>query len=138
MSVCVLVGRVLFVAIFLYSSIAHLTKTNMMAGYAKSKRVPLPWLATFVGGVFLLVGGVSVLLGIWADLGSLLLAAFLVPTAGYMHGFWEERGGGRMREQTQFLKDAALAGAALMLAGLISYAGHGLGFTLTGPLLHLH
>src|SRR5206468_2311978 len=132
----VMAGRVLFVAVFLYSSVGHLTKTKMMAGYAKSKRVRLPWLATFVGGVFLLAGGLSVLLGVWADLGALLLAVFLVPTAVLMHGFWHERGGGRTIEQTQFLKDLSLAGAALMLAGLLSYAGHGLGLTLTGPLLH--
>jgi uncharacterized membrane protein YphA (DoxX/SURF4 family) len=136
MSFLVLIGRVLFLAIFLYSAIPHLTKTTMMAGYAKSKGVPLPWPATFVGGILLLAGGISVLLGIWADLGALLLAVFLLPTAVLMHAFWRESGEGRMTEQTQFLKDTALAGAALMLTGLISIAGHGLGLTITGPLFH--
>jgi uncharacterized membrane protein YphA (DoxX/SURF4 family) len=86
----------------------------------------------------MLAGGLSVLLGIWADLGALLLVVFLVPTAVLMHGFWRDSGEARMMEQVQFSKDIGLAGAALMLAGLISYAGHALGFTLTGPLFHLH
>jgi uncharacterized membrane protein YphA (DoxX/SURF4 family) len=138
MSVLVLVGRVLFVGVFLGAVLPHLTKTTMMAGYAKSKGVPLAWAATFAGGILLLLGGLSVLLGIWADLGALLLAVFLVPTAVLIHGFWRESGENRTTEQTQFFKDLALAGAALMLVGLISYAGHGLGLTLTGPLFHLH
>jgi putative oxidoreductase len=95
MSILVLAGRVLFVVIFLYSSMNHLTKTRIMAGYAKSKRVPLPRLTTFVSGVLLLVGAAFVLLGIWADAGALLLALFLLPTALWMHGFWHERGAGR-------------------------------------------
>lgn len=138
MSVLVLIGRVLFSAVFLTAVIPHLFKTNMMAAYAKSKGVPQAWLATFVGGILLLAGGISVLLGIWADLGALLLVVFLVPTAVMMHGFWRESGEARMMEQVQFFKDTALAGASLMLMGLISYAGHGLGLTITGPLFHLH
>src|SRR6266545_2401013 len=109
MSVLVLIGRVLFVGVFLSAVIPHLTKTTMMAGYAKSKCVPLAWPATFVGGILLLAGGLSVLLGIWADLGALLLAVFLLPTAVLMHGFWRETGEGRMSEQVHFFKDVGLA-----------------------------
>lgn len=138
MSVLVLIGRVLFVALFLIASLPHFTKTSMMAGYAKSKGVPLAGPATFGGGVLMLLGGLSVLLGIWADLGALLLVLFLVPTAVLMHAFWKENGDDRMTEQTQFLKDISLAGAGLMLIGLISYAGDGLGLTITGPLFHMH
>jgi hypothetical protein len=38
---------------------------------------------------------------------------------------------------TQFLKDLALAGAALMLLALISYVGSDLGLTITGPLFYI-
>lgn len=137
MSVLVLVGRVLFCAIFLYAAVGHLTRTRMMTGFARIKGVPYPRLATVVGGLLLLAGGLSVLLGVWADLGALLLAVFLVPTAALMHRFWWFVGGERSAELTQFLKDIALAGAALMLAGLVAYAGDRLGLTVTGPLFHL-
>jgi putative oxidoreductase len=81
------------------------------------------------------LGGVSVLLGIWADLGSLLLALFLIPTAILMHGFWKETDPqAKMTEMNQFSKDLALGGAALMLLGLFSIAGDKLGLTITGPL----
>jgi uncharacterized membrane protein YphA (DoxX/SURF4 family) len=137
MSVLVLIGRVLFVVLFLSSAFGHLTQTQAMAGYAKSRGVPMAAPAVIVSGLLILVGGVFVLLGIWADLGALLIAIFLVPTAVLMHGFWKESDQARMTEMIQFQKDLALAGAAIMLFALISFAGDHLGLTITGPLFHL-
>jgi putative oxidoreductase len=135
MDVLVLIGRILFAALFLASALGHLTKTQAMAGYAASRGVRAPVPATIGGGLLILVGGLSVLLGIWADLGALLLAVFVVLTAVLMHGFWKETDPqARQTEMTQFLKDLALAGAALMLLALISYVGSDLGLTITGPL----
>jgi putative oxidoreductase len=132
--VLVLIGRILFAALFLQSAIGHLTQTKGMAGYAASKGVPAAYAATLAGGIPLALGGLSVLLGVWADLGALLLVVFLVPTALLIHAFWKESGEARMLEMIQFNKDMALAGAALALAGLFVIAGDDLGLTLTGPL----
>jgi len=134
MSLIVLLGRILFSALFLYSAVGHLTQTNMMAGYAQSRGVPQARLAVLGTGVMLVAGGLSVLLGIWADLGALILFVFLASTAVLIHGFWRDSGEARMTEQVQFFKDTALAGAALMIAGLVSYVGTQLGYTITGPL----
>jgi len=138
MDVVVLIGRILFAFLFLTSGFAHFTKRQMMASYAASKGVPAAMPAVLAGGVLLLAGSVSVLLGIWADLGALLLVSFLVPTAIMMHGFWKETDPqARMSEMAQFSKDTALAGAALMLFAFFAYAGDNLGLTITGPLFHL-
>lgn len=133
MDVLVLIGRILFAALFLGSGLNHLT--NTMAGYAASRGLPAAVPATVGSGLLLLVGGLSVLLGVWADLGALLLAAFLVPTAALMHGFWKESDPqARQMEMVQFQKDMGLAGASLMLFGLIAHAGGDLGLTFTSPL----
>ena len=138
MDVLVLIGRILFVALFLSSAFGHLTQTKAMAGYAASRGVRPAVPATVGSGVLLLVGGLSVLLGVWADLGALLLAVFLVPTAVLMHGFWRESDPqARQMEMVHFEKDLALAGACLMLFALISYAGCDLGLTITGPLFDI-
>ncbi|MGW1076404.1 DoxX family protein [Streptomyces sp. NPDC002537] len=135
MDILVLIGRILFAFLFLGSAVGHLTKTKMMAGYAASKGVPAATAATAASGVLLLVGALSVLLGAWADLGALLLAVFLVPSALLMHRFWQETDPqARQQEMIHFQKDVALAGACLMLLAFFSYVGHDLGLTLTGPL----
>src|SRR5262245_60060060 len=118
LSFLILIGRILFVVLILTSAYGHLTQTKSRAGYAASKGVPQAQLATQVGGVLLGLGGLMVLLGIWADFGALLLAIFLIPTAVLMHPFWKETGDAKMMEQIQFNKDLALGGASLMLFGL--------------------
>lgn len=135
MDVVALIGRILFAAVFLSSASGHLLQTPALAGYAGSKGVPMPKLATLVSGVLMLVGIVLLVLGIWADLGALLLVVFLVPTAFLMHAFWRESDGqARQQEQVQFLKDISLAGAALLIFALVVELGDDLGLTITGPL----
>ncbi|MDI3406457.1 DoxX family protein [Streptomyces cavernicola] len=138
MDVLVLIGRILFAALFLGSAVGHLTRTTYMAGYAASRGVPASTPATVGSGLLILAGGLSVLLGVWADLGALLLAVFLVPTALLMHAFWTETDPqARQMEQIHFQKDLALAGASLMLLAFFAYAGSDLGLTVTGPLFDL-
>jgi uncharacterized membrane protein YphA (DoxX/SURF4 family) len=134
----VLIGRILFALLFLSSAFAHLTQPGAMAGYATSRGVPAAKAAVVGSGLVLLAGGLSVALGIWADLGTLLLAVFLFPTALLMHAFWtENEPQNRQNEMISFFKDLSLAGAALMLLALISFTGGELGLTITGPLFDI-
>ncbi|WP_129662751.1 DoxX family protein [Phytoactinopolyspora endophytica] len=137
MDVVVLIGRVLFVMVFLGSGMTHLSSARAMTGYAQSRGVPAAGVAVPVSGALLIVGGLMVLLGIWADLGALLLVVFLVPTAFLMHAFWKESDGeSRQNEMVQFMKDLGLAGAALMLFAFFAHVDD-LGLIITGPLFSL-
>ncbi|WP_280230179.1 DoxX family protein [Nocardia cyriacigeorgica] len=137
MDVVVLIGRVLFVVLFLGSAFGHFTQTEAMTGYAQSRGVPSPKAGVLGSGVLMVLGGLSVLLGIWADLGALLLFIMLLPTAVLMHGFWSETDPEtKQSEMIQFNKDLALAGAALMLFAFFAHTDE-LGLTITGPLLSM-
>jgi len=103
-----------------------------MAAYAATRGVPMATPLTLLSGVQILLGGSSVLLGVWGDLGSLLLVVFLVATAVLMHAFWRETEPmSRQMEMVQFNKDLALAGAALGFFWVFSQEP---ALTLTGPL----
>jgi uncharacterized membrane protein YphA (DoxX/SURF4 family) len=135
MDVVILIGRILFVLLFLGSAYGHFAQGKAMTGYAQSKGVPMPSLGVYLGGVLLAVGGLSVLLGIWPDLGALALVVFLVPTAVLMHAFWKETDAqAKQMEQIQFMKDISLAGAALAMFGLFATLGDDLGLVITPPL----
>ena len=125
-----LIGRLVFAGLFLFYGIQHFTKLAYFAGYAAAKGTPAPRLAVAGSGAMLLVGGTLVALGLWADLGALVLAAFLAPVAFVIHGYWRETDPAtRGLEQSIFLKDLSLAGAALMLFAIGDTA-----YSLTGPL----
>lgn len=132
MDVVLLIGRILFAALFLGSAFGHLTQTKSMAGYAAAKRIPAPTVAVAGSGVLILIGALSVLLGVWGDLGSLLIVVFLLPTAVLMHNFWKETDAmARQLEMIQFNKDVALAGGAL---GFFWVFAHDPGLTITRSL----
>lgn len=133
MDVVVLIARVLFVAIFLASGIGHLKATEAMAGYAEFKKVPAPKLSTIVSGVLMVAGALSVLLGVWGDLGSLLLLVAIAPIPFLMHRYWNEEGEAKMNEQVQFNKTVSLVGGALALFALFVLVPD-LGLTITEPL----
>ncbi|MFC9664299.1 DoxX family protein [Nocardia sp. NPDC127606] len=133
MSVIVLIGRILFSALFIGAAIGHLSAAKNTARYAASRAVPSPLFAVYASGVAMLAAGTSVLLGAWGDLGSLVLVAFLVPTAFLMHAFWKETDTEtKQHEMVHFNKDLALAGAALVFFAVFAYTAD-LGLTLTEP-----
>ena len=88
MDIVLILGRVLFSLLFIASGVARLTKLEAMTGYAQYKKVPAAKLSVIVTGLILIIGGLYVALGIYADLGALLLAIFLLLSAFKMHNFW--------------------------------------------------
>jgi putative oxidoreductase len=117
--------------------VGHLTNTGAMAGYAKSRGLPAARPAVLVTGVQIAIGALLVLLGVWMDLGLILLALFLLGTAVLIHNFWRDSDPSRrFEEQLQFMKDLSLAGAAIALLAAVWIIGDDLGLTITGPLLN--
>lgn len=117
MDIVLLVGRILFAALFVFSAIGHLTQTSYMAGYAQSKGLPFPKLNVLGSGVLFAVAGLAIVFGVYGDLAGVALAIVLVPTAIIFHNFWKETDPqAKAMTQISFNKDIALAGAALALA----------------------
>lgn len=129
-----LIGRVLFSLIFLLSGVSHFTQLDAMSKYAASSGVPAPKLSVAVSGLMVLAGGLSVLLGLYMEIGAWLIVLFLLPVAFMMHAFWKV--GDPMQRATQqahFMKNVALAGAAMILYWAVQMQGYG-PFTLGEPL----
>lgn len=90
-----------------------------MTHYARAKGLPLPGIAVFISGIFLLLGGLSLVLGFEMIIGMWLLVIFLVPTTFIMHTFWKEKDAQtRMIETIMFSKNVALIGALLMMIAM--------------------
>ena len=111
-----LAGRLLYGGFFLLSGIDHWRYVNMMAPYAQSKGVPFARGAVRVSGLVIILGGLSLLLGVQPTCGVLLLTIFLIPTTVLMHNYWAAADpSGRQVELVNFKKNIALLGAAWML-----------------------
>ncbi len=114
--IALLTGRLLFGGYFLIAGINHFRGAKMMAGYAASKNVPAPLAAVLGSGALLLLGGLSVLTGVYPYAGLALIGVFLIGVTSRMHDFWRiEDPMQRMGEQVNFMKNAGLLGAVLAL-----------------------
>ena len=113
-----LIGRIMFSAIFIGSGVGHLMDTEGSTAYATGRGINNPQLMVQISGVCLGLGGVAMLLGIWIDLAA-LLAAILVLIIGFMaHAFWKETDEmAKQAEMSMFMKNLAIAGGALVISG---------------------
>ena len=124
MDIVLIVGRILFALIFINSGFAHFAQREAMTGYAQFKKVPAAKLAVPLTGLMILLGGLSIVLGFWMDLGALLLAIFLVFSAFMMHNFWTmDDATQKMNETVAFFKNLSMAGAALIILAVIANGG---------------
>lgn len=108
-------GRLLFSAIFIFSGFNHFANGQSMIGYAQSAGLPFPALAIYGSGVVLLVGGVCILLGVFARIASVAIAAFLIAAALMVHRFWGLPPQEAQMQLTHFWKNISMAGGALVL-----------------------
>ena len=113
MSYLFLAGRVLYGGFFLLAGIDHFRHVSMMTPYAASKGIPAPRLGVLGSGSLIILGGLSVLLGVRPTWGVLCLTLFLLPTSFLMHNYWAASDpSARMMDVTNFKKNIALLGAA--------------------------
>lgn len=122
MKYLLLLGRILYSAIFLMTIVNHFSEGAI--AYANSQGVPFAAVLVPFSGIMAFVGGVSIILGYKARWGALLIVLFLVPVTFMMHKFWAVVD--PMQAQIQmamFMKNISMLGAAL----IIMYLG-------TGPL----
>ena len=110
-----LAGRVLYGGYFLLAGIDHFRHVGMMTPYAGAKGIPAPRLGVLGSGLVLVLGGLSVLLGVRPGWGVMLLTIFLLPTSFLMHNYWAATDpSARQQDFASFKRNMALLGAAWM------------------------
>ena len=138
MSTVFLIARIVFALMFVMSGINHITKADHMVGYAQFKGVPSPKLAVIGSGVVMGLGGLSVILGVYADLGAIVLAAILLLMAVKMHNFWTlEDAQAKQADMIGFLKNVSMAGGALFMFALMATEGTKYGPAITESLFNI-
>ncbi|MDP9329098.1 MAG: DoxX family protein [Actinomycetota bacterium] len=137
--VVILIGRVVFAYYFgAVAGIGHFKKDQMMKAYAQQAGFPVPAVAGWVAGLWLISGAVSVGLGIWPDLGSLMIGAFVIPATIFFHRFWTyEDEAQKMSQKQAFYRNLIIFAASLVFFGTFVTLGSELRYTITAPLFNI-
>ena len=129
------VARFLISAIFLASAVKNilswhetekvlmnvLSDWQMHIGYfeffQECLSILTPWSPLLLGvaTLFLLIGGLFVLLGIKEKFGACLLILFMIPTTILFHPFWYMEGAPRDLQTIMFLKNLAILGGLILM-----------------------
>lgn len=116
MAILLLLGRILYGGFFIISGYKHFANHAMLTGYTKSKGLPNAGMLVYLSGLFLLLGGLGVVLGVEVIYSLTLIIIFLFIVSIKMHAYWiVSDPNQKMMEAVQFKKNIALLGAALML-----------------------
>lgn len=116
--IILIIGRILFGGVIAFTGLNHFMQTDEMTGYARHKGLPAPKLGVLASGVVLILGGLSIMLGVSPVLGAFTVAGFLIIAGLIFHDFWAVPDDQQQTEMTQFLKNVALAGGALITAAI--------------------
>ena len=129
-----LVGRILLAIPFIQSGLMmHFSRQGVE--YARNYNAPAPELTVPLSGAAIVAGGLSVALGIWGDLGALVLAAFSLAVLPIMHAFWrEEDAQAQQMQMVNFVKNISMAGGALILFYAFNQLQGEAGLSITDPL----
>lgn len=106
-----LVGRVLLGLIFVLSSISKLSGFESTEQYMAAHGIPLTGLFLIGAIAVELLGGLSIILGLWARAGAALLFLFLIPATLVFHTSF-----GEQTQMIMFLKNLSIMGGLLLLA----------------------
>lgn len=109
-------GRLCLVTIFLMSALMQkIPKFHDTVAFMHQHNVPIPHVLLPFAIVFLLVGGVSVLVGYHARIGATLLAVFLVLATYYFHNFWALPADRAPEQMIHAMKNLGLFGAMIFI-----------------------
>ncbi|MBS0649229.1 MAG: DoxX family protein [Verrucomicrobia bacterium] len=108
-----LIARIFLSSFFLWEGGSQVWHWKSSVEYLKSKKMPSSLIPAAV--ILQLVGGLSVLLGYQARVGTVLLIVFIIPAAIKMYDFWKASDLEKTSQKTLFMKDVAILGGLLLL-----------------------
>jgi putative oxidoreductase len=117
-SYLILLARLLLSSPFLYSGVDKCWRWSAAQREVAASGLPWPTLLHLVTVIVQLGGGLSLLLGIEARLGALLLLLFLIPVTVMYHPFWKRAGAELVAEADHFLSNLAIMGGLLVIVAL--------------------
>lgn len=116
MKVLFLIGRIVFGGFFLTSGFSDLRHYRFFVPLVAASGVPFPRFAVIFAGLLILIGGISIVLGLWPRAGICLIILFLVLVTPIAHAFWGQKNRQQHADDlNNFTKNMGLLGGSLMM-----------------------
>jgi uncharacterized membrane protein YphA (DoxX/SURF4 family) len=125
MSAVMLIGRICFATVFVIVPLQVIRSSAMVAAAPPLRRIPLPRIAVIAVSAVAIAGAVAVILGVWPDLGALMIAAYLVPVTSVMHPYWTFADPAQVKQHREsLLLNVSILGGSLILFWALNQSQH--------------
>ena len=111
-------GRMLFAILFLQSGWHKIFDFEGNARIMAGKGIPLPEMLLALAIVLVVAGGLMILFGWYARWAALVLFVWMIPVTLLYHAYWTAEPAQLFNQTNHFLKNLAIMGALLHLAGM--------------------
>jgi putative oxidoreductase len=110
-----LLGRMLMGVAFLASASNKIAHPAQSQAYMAEHGMKITGFFLVLAIAIEVLGALSLMLGLYARHGALLLAIFLAPTTVIFHSFWEYGAAEAPAQLTHFMKNLAIMGGLLLM-----------------------
>lgn len=111
-----LIGRLLFVVLFLPAGLSKLSGFEGTVGYIESVGLPLPAVAAAAALALEILGSLALLIGFQTRFVAGVLAIFTLVATLFFHAFWAVAPEQAFVQQLLFFKNIGVIGGLLVLA----------------------
>jgi putative oxidoreductase len=124
-SLAAVIARILISYLFLSAGVSKILHFSSTVSYIGSHGMPMPAVLAIIALLIEIIGGLMVLLGIWARLGALALAIFVIVITPIFHAYWNAPVAEVSGQMNNFFKNGAILGGLLYViafgAGRIAF-----------------
>jgi putative oxidoreductase len=110
-----LIGRILFSLIFIWSGFGKIMNFDGMSGYIGSLGLPVPWLFNVIEIVIEFLGGLGLFFGVLFRLSTVGMIAHTILASLLVHHFWSVAQDQQLEQTIQFMKNVTIVGGLLFL-----------------------
>jgi putative oxidoreductase len=110
-----LIGRVLFSLIFIWSGFGKIVNFDGMSGYIGSLGLPVPWLFNIIEIILEFVGGLALFFGVFFRLSTVGLIIHTILASLLVHHFWSVAQDQALNQTIHFMKNVTIVGGLLFL-----------------------
>lgn len=121
--ILLLIGRIMFALIFIFSGITQLLNIKGTVQLMSTLGIPFPKFSAIFSSLMAIVGGIGIVFHAYSLYGSIIIILFLLPTTFMGHRFWSIKDKKEKTNHMQhFMKNISMIGGAIVIA-LASFYG---------------
>jgi putative oxidoreductase len=109
------IAEVLVSLIFIVGGGSTLLVPEPRAKQIARMHFPMAEVAVRINGLAMVVGGLLLALGLWAQVVAWVLIILLIPTTIFGHAFWIESSPKRQEQLSHFVKNLGILGGLLLV-----------------------